>query len=136
MDRQRMETKKNNYYNNSNNVVGVVSNNKKPLEWLNEPYYLLHFLAFFAYFILRSSAAQFLSPHSVRHLLHRVTLSSLSLYLNQFLILFSFRVYCIFVVLSFIYLFIYFLGDSSSSGIRTFNCLQAGESGNMGGLCF
>uniref|UniRef100_A0A2P2JCD6 Thioredoxin-related transmembrane protein 2 n=2 Tax=Rhizophora mucronata TaxID=61149 RepID=A0A2P2JCD6_RHIMU len=71
MDRQRMETKKNNYYNNSNNVVGVVSNNKKPLEWLNEPYYLLHFLAFFAYFILRSSAAQFLSPHSARHLLHR-----------------------------------------------------------------
>ena len=37
---------------------------KNPLTWLNlvvsESYYLLHFLAFFSYFVVRSSASQVL----------------------------------------------------------------------------
>ncbi|GFP96705.1 thioredoxin-related transmembrane protein 2 [Phtheirospermum japonicum] len=48
------------------------SNNRN---WMNrmvsEPYYLLHFLAFFSYIPLRCSAAQVLSPLRSAHLLHR-----------------------------------------------------------------
>eukprot|EP00261_Vitis_vinifera_P010747 XP_002281160.2 PREDICTED: thioredoxin-related transmembrane protein 2 isoform X1 [Vitis vinifera] len=57
MQRKRMEKKKN------------------PLTWLNllvsEPYYLFHFLAFFSYFVVRSSASQVLSPHILHRLFHR-----------------------------------------------------------------
>jgi hypothetical protein len=46
-----------------------------PMEFLNimvsEPYYLLHFLTFFSYFIIRTSATSVLSPHHIHHLLHR-----------------------------------------------------------------
>eukprot|EP00262_Sarcandra_glabra_P019828 TRINITY_DN7662_c0_g1_i1.p1 TRINITY_DN7662_c0_g1~~TRINITY_DN7662_c0_g1_i1.p1 ORF type:complete len:258 (-),score=30.74 TRINITY_DN7662_c0_g1_i1:47-820(-) len=47
----------------------------QPLQWLNllvtEPFYLFHFLAFFSYFVVRSSAAQFLSREFSARLLHR-----------------------------------------------------------------
>ncbi|KAJ4825091.1 hypothetical protein Tsubulata_035206 [Turnera subulata] len=50
-------------------------NNRNPLEWLNlmvsEPYYLLHFLTFFSYFIIRTSATAVLAPHITRHLFYR-----------------------------------------------------------------
>lgn len=46
------------------------------MEWLNqmvgEPYYLSHFLAFFSYFIVRSSASHVLSPHIIQLLFYRV----------------------------------------------------------------
>ncbi|XP_021276557.1 thioredoxin-related transmembrane protein 2 isoform X2 [Herrania umbratica] len=46
-----------------------------PKEWLNqmvgEPYYLTHFLAFFSYFIVRSSASLALSPHITQLLFYR-----------------------------------------------------------------
>lgn len=46
-----------------------------PLEWLNamvsEPYYLFHFLSFFSYLIVRSSATPLLSPNITHHLFHR-----------------------------------------------------------------
>ncbi|KAK7316694.1 hypothetical protein RJT34_00348 [Clitoria ternatea] len=46
-----------------------------PSQWLNrmvsEPYYLFHFLTFFSYFIIRSSANQVLAPHVSHHLLRR-----------------------------------------------------------------
>ncbi|XP_043723022.1 thioredoxin-related transmembrane protein 2 isoform X3 [Telopea speciosissima] len=46
---------------------------KKPLPWLNmivsEPFYLSHFLLFFSYFVVRSSAAQVLSPENISRLL-------------------------------------------------------------------
>ncbi|KAK2661272.1 hypothetical protein Ddye_007805 [Dipteronia dyeriana] len=45
------------------------------MEWLNrmlsEPYYFFHFLAFFSYFIVRSSAASVLFPHTIYHLFRR-----------------------------------------------------------------
>ncbi|TXG61991.1 hypothetical protein EZV62_013354 [Acer yangbiense] len=45
------------------------------MEWLNrmlsEPYYFFHFLAFFSYFIVRSSVASVLSPHIIYHLFRR-----------------------------------------------------------------
>ncbi|KAF2302001.1 hypothetical protein GH714_031221 [Hevea brasiliensis] len=45
-----------------------------PLRWLNlmvsEPYYLSHFLAFFSYFVLRTSSSLVLSPHITHRLLH------------------------------------------------------------------
>ncbi|KAK6161882.1 hypothetical protein DH2020_001723 [Rehmannia glutinosa] len=51
------------------------SQNANPLNWMNrmvsEPYYLLHFLAFFSYIPVRCSAAQVLSPPRSAHLLHR-----------------------------------------------------------------
>ncbi|XP_014502836.1 thioredoxin-related transmembrane protein 2 [Vigna radiata var. radiata] len=44
-------------------------------QWLNrmvsEPYYLFHFLTFFSYFIIRSSASEVLAPHLIQHLLRR-----------------------------------------------------------------
>ncbi|KAL2574109.1 hypothetical protein GLYMA_17G192700v4 [Glycine max] len=44
-------------------------------QWLNrmvsEPYYLFHFLTFFSYFVVRSSATQILAPHLTHHLLRR-----------------------------------------------------------------
>ncbi|KAH1119165.1 hypothetical protein GYH30_047810 [Glycine max] len=44
-------------------------------QWLNrmvsEPYYLFHFLTFFSYFVVRSSATQNLAPHLTHHLLRR-----------------------------------------------------------------
>ncbi|KAL6524062.1 hypothetical protein OROMI_031157 [Orobanche minor] len=43
--------------------------------WMNriisEPYYLLHFIAFFSYIPLRCSAAHVLCPHRSAHLLRR-----------------------------------------------------------------
>ncbi|KDP34160.1 hypothetical protein JCGZ_07731 [Jatropha curcas] len=46
-----------------------------PLEWLNlmvsEPYYLFHFLAFFSYCVVRSSASLILSPQIIHHLFYR-----------------------------------------------------------------
>lgn len=48
-------------------------------QWLNrmvsEPYYLFHFLTFFSYFIIRSSASEVLAPHLIQHLLRRVKFS-------------------------------------------------------------
>jgi hypothetical protein len=48
------------------------ANHLKAMELLNEmvsePYHLLHFLAFFSYFVIRTSAAQILSPQ-ITHLL-------------------------------------------------------------------
>ncbi|KAL4332083.1 hypothetical protein GQ457_07G044780 [Hibiscus cannabinus] len=48
---------------------------KNLMEWLNqmvgEPYYFSHFLAFFSYFIVRSSAANVLSLQTTQLLLHR-----------------------------------------------------------------
>ncbi|RDX92124.1 Thioredoxin-related transmembrane protein 2, partial [Mucuna pruriens] len=54
------------------------SNNTVPaLQWLNrmvsEPYFLFHFLTFFSYLVIRSSATQVLAPHVTHHLLRRVT---------------------------------------------------------------
>ncbi|WVY90779.1 hypothetical protein V8G54_036293 [Vigna mungo] len=51
-------------------------NNAVPgFQWLNrmvsEPYYLFHFLTFFSYFIIRSSASEVLAPHLIQHLLRR-----------------------------------------------------------------
>ncbi|XP_048436268.1 uncharacterized protein LOC125475511 isoform X3 [Pyrus x bretschneideri] len=47
----------------------------RPMKLLNaivsEPYYLLHFLTFFSYLVLRTSAAHVLSAHITDHLLHR-----------------------------------------------------------------
>ncbi|XP_022157869.1 thioredoxin-related transmembrane protein 2 isoform X2 [Momordica charantia] len=47
-------------------------NNFRPGEWLNlmvsEPYYLSHFIAFFSYFVIRSSATRILS-YNITHLL-------------------------------------------------------------------
>ncbi|KAM1247188.1 hypothetical protein TB2_043314 [Malus domestica] len=47
----------------------------RPMELLNamvsEPYYLLHFLTFFSYLVLRTSVAHVLSAHITDHLLHR-----------------------------------------------------------------
>ncbi|KAK9273691.1 hypothetical protein L1049_018501 [Liquidambar formosana] len=47
----------------------------EPLAWLNlmvsEPYYLFHFLAFFSYLVVRTSATSVLSPHITDHLLYR-----------------------------------------------------------------
>ncbi|CAN6721416.1 unnamed protein product [Malus baccata var. baccata] len=47
----------------------------RPMELLNamvsEPYYLLHFLTFFSYLVLRTSAAHVLSTHITDHLLYR-----------------------------------------------------------------
>ena len=61
-----------------------------PMEFLNimvsEPYYLLHFLTFFSYFIIRTSATSVLSPHHIHHLLHRV-LSLIQNFLCFFLII-------------------------------------------------
>ncbi|CAK7353174.1 unnamed protein product [Dovyalis caffra] len=49
--------------------------NPNPLEWVNEmasdPYYLLHFLTFFSYFIVRTSATSLLSPNLTHRLLYR-----------------------------------------------------------------
>ncbi|KAF8388921.1 hypothetical protein HHK36_025603 [Tetracentron sinense] len=46
-----------------------------PLPWLNlmvsEPFYLFHFLAFFSYFVVRTSATQILSPDVSDRLLRR-----------------------------------------------------------------
>ncbi|XP_029130389.1 thioredoxin-related transmembrane protein 2 [Cajanus cajan] len=54
------------------------SNSSNPVQvfqWLNrmvsEPYYLFHFLTFFSYLIVRSSATQVLAPHVTHHLLRR-----------------------------------------------------------------
>ncbi|KAG9449147.1 hypothetical protein H6P81_009112 [Aristolochia fimbriata] len=48
---------------------------KHPLPWLNvmvtEPFYFCHFLLFFSYFIVRSSASQILSPDFSGRLLRR-----------------------------------------------------------------
>ncbi|XP_057452249.1 uncharacterized protein LOC130744052 [Lotus japonicus] len=45
------------------------------LQWLNrvvsEPHYLLHFLTFFSYFVIRCSATHILAPHLIHHLLQR-----------------------------------------------------------------
>lgn len=45
------------------------------LSWLNlivsEPFYLFHFLAFFSYFVVRTSATSVLAPHITDRLLHR-----------------------------------------------------------------
>ncbi|OMO96202.1 Thioredoxin-like protein [Corchorus capsularis] len=45
------------------------------MEWLNqlvgEPYYLFHFLTFFSYFIVRSSASAVLSPDITQNLFYR-----------------------------------------------------------------
>lgn len=38
---------------------------------VSEPYYLFHFLTFFSYFVVRSSATQNLAPHLTHHLLRR-----------------------------------------------------------------
>lgn len=47
----------------------------KLLEWLNllvsEPFYLLHFLAFFSYFVVRISSSSVLSPQITQILLYR-----------------------------------------------------------------
>ncbi|KAB2629488.1 thioredoxin-related transmembrane protein 2-like [Pyrus ussuriensis x Pyrus communis] len=47
----------------------------RPMKLLNaivsEPYYLLHFLTFFSYIVLRTFAAHVLSAHITDHLLHR-----------------------------------------------------------------
>ncbi|KAE8731709.1 putative DNA binding protein [Hibiscus syriacus] len=52
-----------------------MKNQSNLMEWLNqvvgEPYYFFHFLAFFSYFIVRSSAANILSPQITQHLFHR-----------------------------------------------------------------
>ncbi|XP_020208448.1 thioredoxin-related transmembrane protein 2 [Cajanus cajan] len=51
------------------------SNPVQVFQWLNrmvsEPYYLFHFLTFFSYLIVRSSATQVLAPHVTHHLLRR-----------------------------------------------------------------
>ncbi|KAA3489999.1 thioredoxin-related transmembrane protein 2-like [Gossypium australe] len=48
-----------------------------PMEWLNqmvgEPYYFFHFLAFFSYFIVRSSASNVLSPQITQLLFYRIS---------------------------------------------------------------
>ncbi|KAL2318571.1 hypothetical protein Fmac_032447 [Flemingia macrophylla] len=55
--------------------MGKESNPVQALQWLNrmvsEPYYLFHFLTFFSYLIIRSSATQVLAPHVTHHLLRR-----------------------------------------------------------------
>lgn len=38
---------------------------------VSEAYYVSHFMAFFSYFIVRSSAAAVLSPHVIQHLFYR-----------------------------------------------------------------
>lgn len=38
---------------------------------VSEPYYLFHFLTFFSYFVIRTSATQLLAPHVTHHLLRR-----------------------------------------------------------------
>ncbi|KAK9211140.1 hypothetical protein WN943_000514 [Citrus x changshan-huyou] len=38
---------------------------------VSETYYLSHFMAFFSYFVVRSSAAAVLSPHIIHHLFYR-----------------------------------------------------------------
>ncbi|KAL5558659.1 hypothetical protein UlMin_034870 [Ulmus minor] len=47
----------------------------KALEWMNlivtEPYYMLHFLAFFSYLVVRTSVAPLLLPHITYRLLYR-----------------------------------------------------------------
>ncbi|XP_039061980.1 thioredoxin-related transmembrane protein 2-like isoform X2 [Hibiscus syriacus] len=52
-----------------------MKNQSNLMEWLNqvvgEPYYFFHFLAFLSYFIVRSSAANILSPQITQHLFHR-----------------------------------------------------------------
>ncbi|XP_050364994.1 uncharacterized protein LOC126783553 [Argentina anserina] len=55
----------------------------KPMELLNEvvtePYHLLHFLAFFSYFVVRTSAAPILSPHITSRLFLREIQAALAL---------------------------------------------------------
>ncbi|KAJ6799783.1 thioredoxin-related transmembrane protein 2 isoform X1 [Iris pallida] len=67
-----METAAN---NNDNGGGGGVRKSSHPLPWLNlmvtEPFYLFHFLTFFSYVAVRSSASQNLPPDFSRHLLHR-----------------------------------------------------------------
>ncbi|XP_015884906.1 uncharacterized protein LOC107420456 [Ziziphus jujuba] len=50
-------------------------NQSRGVECLNvmvtEPYYMFHFLAFFSYFVIRTSTAHLLLPHIAHHLLHR-----------------------------------------------------------------
>lgn len=62
---------------------------------VSETYYLSHFMAFFSYFVVRSSAAAVLSPHIIHHLFYRVTyhlpFSRLSTFLIWFL--FFFKIY-------------------------------------------
>ncbi|XP_048436267.1 uncharacterized protein LOC125475511 isoform X2 [Pyrus x bretschneideri] len=63
----------------------------RPMKLLNaivsEPYYLLHFLTFFSYLVLRTSAAHVLSAHITDHLLHRIFLIGLTLILDRHLTL-------------------------------------------------
>lgn len=68
-----------------------------PAQWLNlmvsEPYYLFHFLCFFSYFVIRTSASQVLAPHIAHNLLRRVTLS-LSLFPRLLCNLFLMLTFC------------------------------------------
>lgn len=48
-------------------------------EMVSEPYHLLHFLAFFSYFVIRTSAAQLLSPQITHLLLLREIQAALAL---------------------------------------------------------
>ncbi|KAK8473126.1 hypothetical protein PHAVU_001G063300 [Phaseolus vulgaris] len=50
-----------------NTVPGLQSLNRM----VSEPYYLFHFLTFFSYFIIRTSASEVLAPHVIQHLLRR-----------------------------------------------------------------
>jgi len=54
-----------------NTVPGLQSLNRM----VSEPYYLFHFLTFFSYFIIRTSASEVLAPHLIQHLLRRVRFS-------------------------------------------------------------
>lgn len=48
-------------------------------EMVSEPYHLLHFLAFFSYFVIRTSAAQILSPQITHPLFLREIQAALAL---------------------------------------------------------
>lgn len=67
-------------------------NNFRPGEWLNlmvsEPYYLSHFIAFFSYFVIRSSATRILSYNITHLLLCRVIILARRFWLNSLLLFF------------------------------------------------
>ena len=68
---------------NQNMRSGMEKKQSKAMELLNEtvsePYHLLHFLAFFSYFVIRTSAAQILSPHITSRLFLREIQAALAL---------------------------------------------------------
>ncbi|XP_061373295.1 uncharacterized protein LOC133315644 isoform X2 [Gastrolobium bilobum] len=55
--------------------MGNESKSNRVFQMLNrmvsEPYYLFHFLTFFSYFVIRSSATHVLAPHLIHNLLRR-----------------------------------------------------------------